>query len=302
MRALVVTNMCPPPGARARASCATRSRRCASSTTSRSRSSPSRRRAQLPARRARAARRYRGERFDVIHAHFGLTAWPALPRCAAPARGDAARHRPAPSALAADHARGAAAARPDRRRPRALGARGARRRGAGPSRSCRAAWTWTRFRRSRGEARERLGVAPAEPVPAVPADPARPSSASTARRRSRATRDCSRWGASLPRGPSGSTPPTQCSCPPQHEGFGLAVLEALGVRRPGSPRRSGSTRPRSTGSPARCARPTIARRGGPRSRRTSRPPTRASRAATGPSCGRPGGWRARARRLAELLA
>lgn len=28
-------------------------------------------------------RRYRGERFDVVHAHFGLTAWPAL---AAPAR------------------------------------------------------------------------------------------------------------------------------------------------------------------------------------------------------------------------
>ena len=31
---------------------------------------------------ARAARdlqrRYRGERFDVVHAHFGLTAWPAL--------------------------------------------------------------------------------------------------------------------------------------------------------------------------------------------------------------------------------
>jgi len=28
-------------------------------------------------------RRYRGERFDVVHAHFGLTAWPA---CAAPGR------------------------------------------------------------------------------------------------------------------------------------------------------------------------------------------------------------------------
>ena len=24
------------------------------------------------------AHRYRGERFDVVHAHFGLTAWPAL--------------------------------------------------------------------------------------------------------------------------------------------------------------------------------------------------------------------------------
>ncbi|HEX5146021.1 MAG TPA: glycosyltransferase, partial [Conexibacter sp.] len=23
-------------------------------------------------------RRFRGERFDVVHAHFGLTAWPAL--------------------------------------------------------------------------------------------------------------------------------------------------------------------------------------------------------------------------------
>ncbi len=40
-----------------------------------------------PAAYARAAvelrRHYRGERFDVVHAHFGLTAWPAL---AAPAR------------------------------------------------------------------------------------------------------------------------------------------------------------------------------------------------------------------------
>src|SRR5829696_4586473 len=29
-------------------------------------------------------RRYRGERFDVIHAHFGLTAWPALALRGAP--------------------------------------------------------------------------------------------------------------------------------------------------------------------------------------------------------------------------
>src|SRR6185437_15299941 len=41
-----------------------------------------------PGRYARAARelrrRHRGERFDVIHAHFGLTTWPALALRGAP--------------------------------------------------------------------------------------------------------------------------------------------------------------------------------------------------------------------------
>ena len=32
----------------------------------------------LAAAAAQLRRRWRGERFDVVHAHFGLTAWPAL--------------------------------------------------------------------------------------------------------------------------------------------------------------------------------------------------------------------------------
>ena len=61
------------------ASCSTRSRRCGAATTSRSRSSPSRPGCAptRPPRASCAAATARGE-FDVVHAHFGLTAWPAL--------------------------------------------------------------------------------------------------------------------------------------------------------------------------------------------------------------------------------
>ena len=60
---------------------------------------------RLPARRARrCAAATARERFDVVHAHFGLTAWPALAAARRAARRDAPRHRPAPPALAADHA------------------------------------------------------------------------------------------------------------------------------------------------------------------------------------------------------
>ena len=82
MRALVVTNMYPSPARPAlgsfvrdqvlRAAAHRRPRRRAA------RLRPRRRRAatRAPARDLR--RRFAGERFDVVHAHFGLTAWPAL--------------------------------------------------------------------------------------------------------------------------------------------------------------------------------------------------------------------------------
>ena len=58
---------------------------------------------------ARALRtRYRGRRFDIVHAHFGLTAWPARARAARAGRRDAARQRPARAPLLPRDARGAA--------------------------------------------------------------------------------------------------------------------------------------------------------------------------------------------------
>ena len=81
LRALVVTNMYPSAGRTRHSarSCATRWRRCGAGPASRSSSSRSR-----PARVATRApcatlrRSSARERFDVVHAHFGLTAWPVL--------------------------------------------------------------------------------------------------------------------------------------------------------------------------------------------------------------------------------
>ena len=112
MRALVVTNMYPSPhGPRWAVSSATRSRRCGASTTSTSsctRSTPAApRRTSTPARDLK--RRFKGRRFDVVHAHFGLTAWPALAVERRQAARHAARQRRLPPALAQDHDAGPAA-------------------------------------------------------------------------------------------------------------------------------------------------------------------------------------------------
>ena len=175
-------------------------------------------------RAARELRRqHRRERFDVIHAHFGLTAWPALALRGAPhvvtLHGTDLRHprsrRITRAALPFARSRGD-------RQPGA-GARGSRRRAsAGPSRSCRAAWTWIASRRSRAPRRASASASrPTSPASSSPPTPRGRSSASTARRRSRATRDFSRWGAFIPsRCPSTSTPPTPCSCPPRTRGSG----------------------------------------------------------------------------------
>ena len=127
-------------------------------------------------RAARALRRrYRGERFDVVHAHFGLTAWPALALRGPAARRDAPRHRPAPPALAADHAaRRCRSSTSSRRsapssRARCPGAGGRRRVAVLPC-----GVDLDRFRPiPRAEARERLSLAPDEPCLLFPADPAR---------------------------------------------------------------------------------------------------------------------------------
>ena len=82
MRALVVTNMYPSAAfpARGRFVLDQVQRAAAArlaSSSSCTRSSPATQR--VSARRPiELRRRFRGTRFDVVHAHFGLTAWPAL--------------------------------------------------------------------------------------------------------------------------------------------------------------------------------------------------------------------------------
>ena len=59
-----------------------------------------------PAAARALRRRYRRPaKFDVVHAHFGLTAWPALLAAPRAGRRHAARQRPLPPALEPDHAR-----------------------------------------------------------------------------------------------------------------------------------------------------------------------------------------------------
>ena len=199
MRALVVTNMYPSPaGRRSADSSATRSRRCGDRRPRRRapRSSPPGG-ARSYARAARdLRRRFRAERFDVVHAHFGLDGL-------AGARGRRATRVVTlhgndllPPALARDHARRPAAAWTSSARRR----RGLRRRTsrapaprAAASRSCRAASTSTASARSTARAaRARLGLDPDGRYLLFPDDPARPvKRADRARELApRATRGC----------------------------------------------------------------------------------------------------------------
>ena len=112
-------------------------------------------------------------RADVVHAHFGLTAWPALAARGAGAARHAPRHRRAPPALRAHHPR----------RPPVPGPRRDRERRASPPSSAGArrvavlpcGVATDRFRPlPRAEARAQLGLDPDTPCLLFPADPARP--------------------------------------------------------------------------------------------------------------------------------
>ena len=233
MRALVVTNMWPSPASPAprRASCATRSTRCARSPASRSRSSPSRRAATCARRATCAAAPRRALRRRPRALRADRLAGARAARRAA--RRDAPRHRPAPPALGRHHARGAAVRRPRRRgqrRARARASPGAGRRAAA-SRCCPAASTLDRFAPHPARARRASasGLDPDGRCLLFPADPARAVKRVDRAREvagERAAADA-RARSIPPRCRCGSTPPTPCSCPPTHEGFGLAVLEAL---------------------------------------------------------------------------
>ena len=231
MRALVVTNMYPTP------------ERPASGPFVRDQVEALRRRGDVdvelfhfPAgtrNYARAARelrrRYGRDRFDVVHAHFGLVAWPAL----------LAGLRPLVVTLHGNdllHPRSKPFTRavlPLMDLPAAVSrAFSANVPGAGRTRRVAilpCGVDLTRFGPiPRAEARERLGLDPAGPVPAVPArDLAAAASASTAP---------GRWPATSPLLTLGGVPAEEVPywinaanaviVPSQDEGMGLAVIEA----------------------------------------------------------------------------
>jgi teichuronic acid biosynthesis glycosyltransferase TuaC len=174
-------------------------------------------------------RRYRGERFDVVHAHFGLTAWPAV----------AARLGPVVVTLHGNdlfHPRSNRLSRailPFTALPAAVSREfSGLLRGAGTSRRVAVlpvGIDLERFRRiPRGEARERLGLDPDGRYLLFPHDPARPLK--------RFDRAQEAAGAT-PLLTMGGVPPADVPLwinaanavlvPSQAEGFGLSVIEAL---------------------------------------------------------------------------
>lgn len=175
-------------------------------------------------------RRYRRERFDVIHAHFGLTAWPALALRGAPHvvtfhGTDLAHPRSGRLSRAALRFVDLAAT---------VSASLAREQIGGAGRTRRVAILpcgvdLARFRPlSRTEARERLGLEPAAPCLLFPADPAR------AEKRFERARELAGDVLLLTLGdvdpdevPYWVNAANAVLVPSEREGFGLAVLEAL---------------------------------------------------------------------------
>jgi teichuronic acid biosynthesis glycosyltransferase TuaC len=230
MRALVVTNMWPSPEQPALGSFV------------RDQVEALRRRPGLdvdvftfaPGTYLRAAReirtRHRGDRYDVVHAHFGLTAWVAL-----------ALGGPAPKAVTL-HGTDVRHPRSRRITAAALGRMdliaavsaelAALVPGAGPRRPVAILPCGVDTRRfvpsDRRAARLELGLDPDEPCLLFPADPARPS-----KRHDRAmdvadgARLLSLGGVTPERVPLWVNAANAVVLPSEAEGFGLAVLEAL---------------------------------------------------------------------------
>jgi teichuronic acid biosynthesis glycosyltransferase TuaC len=175
-------------------------------------------------------RRFRGERFDVVHAHFGLTAWPALAVRGAPHvvtfHGTDLAH-PRSGALSRAVLRFvdlAATVSATLARERIHGADVRR-----PVAVLPCGVDLGRFRPlPRAEARRQLGLDPEAPCLLLPADPAR------AEKRADRAREVA---ADVPLLTLGDVHPDEVPLwvnaanavlvPSEREGFGLAVLEAL---------------------------------------------------------------------------
>jgi glycosyltransferase involved in cell wall biosynthesis len=182
---------------------------------------------------ARAAfglrRRFRGQRFDVVHAHFGLTAWPALLARLGPVvvtlHGNdlfVPRSRRATKLALPFVALPAAVSRAFSAN---LPGAGTRRRVAVLPVGIDAA----RFRPiPRAEARARLGLDPDEPCLLFPHDPARPLKRfDRAREAAGDTRLLTMGNVAPEEVPYWINAANAVLVPSQDEGFGLAAIEAL---------------------------------------------------------------------------
>jgi glycosyltransferase involved in cell wall biosynthesis len=184
---------------------------------------------------ARAARdlrrRFRRERFDIVHAHFGLTAWPALAVRGAPRvvtlHGTDLRHPRSRRITRAVLPRYDLVAAVSPELAREIPGAGTRRRVA----VLPCGVDLDRFVAiPRREARERLGLDPDGRYVLFPADPTRP-----AKRPDRARELASAAGAELLclgrvhpfEVPYWVNAANAVVVPSEHEGFGLAALEAL---------------------------------------------------------------------------
>lgn len=176
-------------------------------------------------------RRYRGERFDVVHSHFGLTAWSALAVRGAPhvvtLHGNDLYHPRSNRLSRAVTRLGAWPAPVSRTLAHELPGAGRTR----PATVLPCGIDLGRFARiDRREARERLGRDPQQPFLLFPHDPARQP-----KRHDRAVEVANDAGVELHA--LGRTPPHEVPLwinaaaavlvPSQFEGFGLAVIEAL---------------------------------------------------------------------------
>jgi glycosyltransferase involved in cell wall biosynthesis len=176
---------------------------------------------------ARLRRRYRRERFDVVHAHFGLTAWPALAAPGAaravtlhgtdvrhPRSGRITRAVLGRMDLVATVSAELAAELPPARSRRAVLPCGV---------------DTSRFRPlDRRTARKRLGLDPGGRYVLFPADPARPGKRADRAREVAGDAALLTLGAVEPADvPLWVNAANAVLVPSDAEGFGLAVLEAL---------------------------------------------------------------------------
>jgi teichuronic acid biosynthesis glycosyltransferase TuaC len=179
-------------------------------------------------------RRFRGARLDVVHAHFGLTAWPALTVRARvralTVHGTDVRHRRTRQITRAALPLMGLVAAPSASLVSELPGRAARRR----AQILPCGVDMDRFRAiPRVQARETLGLDPQRPYLLFPADPGRPG-----KRYDRAlavAQDVQllTLGAVAPEQvPLWINAANAVLVPSEHEGFGLATLEALACEVP----------------------------------------------------------------------